>query len=145
MFRVLTKNRIFIILSLCLSKIIKFEIELENISKDDLKDESTVFALPVDSASDLMALAIANSYQQIHSPLDKLSNSNLERFICLKDPKYNIYEQKIKNQKGNYEFSKLINQLLWFRILGTSLDNDDSSKFENTSIEEEKTIFLKEH
>ena len=98
MFRVLTKNRIFIILSLCLSKIIKFEIELENISKDDLKDESTVFALPVDSASDLMALAIANSYQQIHSPLDKLSNSNLERFICLKDPKYNIYEQKIKRQ-----------------------------------------------
>ena len=70
MFRVLTKNRIFMILSLCLSKIIKFEIELENISKEDLKDRNTIFALPEDSASDLMALAIANKVQQIPSPLD---------------------------------------------------------------------------
>ena len=36
MLRVLTKNRIFVILSLCLSKIIKFEIELENITDEDL-------------------------------------------------------------------------------------------------------------
>ena len=98
MFRVLTKNRIFTILSLCLSKIIKFEIELENISIEDLKNENTVFALSVDSASDLMALAIANSDLQIPSPLDKLSNSSLEKFICLKDPKYIISEQKIKRQ-----------------------------------------------
>ena len=56
-----------------------------------------------------------------------------------------FYEQKIKNQRGNYEFSKLIDQLLWFRILGTSLDNDDGSKCENTSIEEERSILLTEH
>ena len=99
MFRVLTKNRIFVILSLCLSKIIKFEIELENITDDDLKDENTVFALPVDSASDLMALSLANKYQRIPSPLDKLTNTNLERFICLKDPKYIISEQRIKRQE----------------------------------------------
>ena len=99
MFRVLTKNRIFVILSLCLSKIIKFEIELENISDEDLKDENIVFALPVDSASDLMALDLANKYQQIASPLDKLTNSNLERFICLKDPKYIVSEQRIKRQE----------------------------------------------
>jgi len=98
MFRVLTKNRIFVILSLCLSKIIKFEIELENISEEDLKDENIVFALPVDSASDLMALDLANKYQQIASPLDKLTNSDLERFICLKDPKYIVSEQRIRRQ-----------------------------------------------
>ena len=99
MFRVLSKNRIFVILSLCLSKIIKFEIELENISDEDLKDENIVFALPVDSASDLMALDLANKYQRINSPLDKLTNSNLERFICLKDPKYIVSEQRIKRQE----------------------------------------------
>ena len=98
MFKILTRNRIFTVLSLCLSKIIKFEIELENISDEDLKDENIIFALPVDSASDLMALAIANMDQQIHSPLDKLTNSKLERFICLKDPKYIVSEQKIKRQ-----------------------------------------------
>ena len=99
MFRVLTKNRIFTILSLCLGKIIKFEIELENISDEDLKDENIVFALPVDSASDLMALSLANKDQRIPSPLDKLTNTNLGRFICLKDPKYIVSEQKIKRQE----------------------------------------------
>ena len=99
MFRVLTKNRIFVILSLCLSKIIKFEIELENISDEDLKDEHIIFALPTDSASDLMALGLANKNKQIPSPVDKLTNSNLERFICLKDPKYIVSEQKIKRQQ----------------------------------------------
>ena len=98
MFRVLTKNRIFVILSLCLSKIIKFEVELENITDEDLKDDNIVFALPVDSASDLMALSLANKYQRIPSPLHKLTNTKLERFICLKDPKYIISEQKIKRQ-----------------------------------------------
>ncbi len=98
MFRVLTRNRIFKILSLCLSKLIKFEIELENISKEDLRDENTVFALPIDSAGDLMALAAANQKLQFPSPLDKLTPSDLERFICLKDPKYIISEQKIKRQ-----------------------------------------------
>ena len=99
MFRVLTKNRIFVILSLCLSKIIKFEIELENISDEDLKDEHIIFALPTDSASDLMALGLANKNKHIPSPVDKLTNSNLERFICLKDPKYIVSEQKIKRQQ----------------------------------------------
>ena len=99
MFRVLTKNRIFVILSLCLSKIIKFEIELENISDEDLKDEHIIFALPTDSASDLMALGLANKNKHIPSPLDKLTNSNLERFICLKDPKYIVSEQRIKRQQ----------------------------------------------
>ncbi len=98
MFRVLSKNRIFVILSLCLSKIIKFEIELENISDEDLKDENIVFALPIDSASDLMALGLANKYQRIPSPLGKLTNSDLKRFICLKDPKYIVSEQRIKRQ-----------------------------------------------
>ena len=100
MFRVLTKNRIFVILSLCLSKIIKFEIELENITDEDLKDDNIVFALPVDSASDLMALGLANKSKRIPSPLDKLTNSNLERFISLKDPKYIVSEQKIKRQES---------------------------------------------
>ena len=100
MFRVLTKNRIFVILSLCLSKIIKFEIELENITDEDLKDDNIVFALPVDSASDLMALGLANKSKQIPSPLDKLTTSNLERFISLKDPKYIVSEQKIKRQES---------------------------------------------
>ena len=99
MFRVLTKNRIFVILSLCLSKIIKFEIELENISDEDLKDEHIIFALPTDSASDLMALGLANKNKHIPSPVDKLTNSNLERFISLKDPKYIVSEQKIKRQE----------------------------------------------
>ena len=99
MFRVLTKNRIFVILSLCLSKIIKFEIELENISDEDLKDEHIIFALPTDSASDLMALGLANKNKHIPSPVDKLTNSNLERFICLKDPKYIVSEQRIKRQQ----------------------------------------------
>jgi len=99
MFRVLTKNRIFVILSLCLSKIIKFEIELDNISDEDLKDEHIIFALPTDSASDLMALGLANKNKHIPSPVDKLTNSNLERFICLKDPKYIVSEQKIKRQQ----------------------------------------------
>ena len=98
MFRVLTRNRIFKVLGLCLSKIIKFEIELENISKEDLKDENIIFALPVDSASDLMALALANKKLQIPSPIDKLKSSDLERFICLKSPKYIVSEQKIKRQ-----------------------------------------------
>ncbi len=98
MFRVLTRNRIFKLLSLCLSKLIKFEIELENISKEDLRGENTVFALPIDSAGDLMALAVANQKLQFPSPLDKLTSSGLERFICLKDPKYIVSEQKIKRQ-----------------------------------------------
>jgi len=98
MFRVLTRNHIFKLLSLCLSKLIKFEIELENISKEDLKGENTIFALPVDSAGDLMALAVANKKLKLPSPLDKLTSSSLERFICLKDPKYIVSEQRIKRQ-----------------------------------------------
>ena len=45
-----------------------------------------------------MALAIANHENQAPSPLDKLTSSNIERFICLKDPTYIISEQKIKRQ-----------------------------------------------
>ena len=45
-----------------------------------------------------MALAAANQKLQFPSPLDKLTPSDLERFICLKDPKYIISEQKIKRQ-----------------------------------------------
>ena len=98
MFRLLIQHYIFTFLSFCLSKVIKFEIEFENISKEDLKGEDVVFALSTDSASDLMALTIANNEQNLPRPLGKLKSSNLERFICLKDPKYIISEQKIKRQ-----------------------------------------------
>ena len=98
MFRLLIKNHIFSFLSFCLGKLIKYEIEFDNVSKEDLLQENVVFALPLDSASDLMALAIANRENKIPSPIDKLTSSNIERFICLKDPVYIISEQKIKRQ-----------------------------------------------
>ena len=98
MFRLLINNRIFSFLSYFLKIIIKYEIELDDVSQEELKDKNIVFALPVDSASDLMALAIANKEQQLASPLDKFESNNLEKFICLKDPKYIISEQKIKRQ-----------------------------------------------
>ena len=98
MFRLLIKNHIFTFLSFCLSKLIKYEIEFDNVSIEELQQENVVFALPLDSASDLMALAIANHENQAPSPLDKLTSSNIERFICLKDPTYIISEQKIKRQ-----------------------------------------------
>ena len=96
MFRLLINNRIFSFLSYFLKIIIKYEIELDDVSQVELKDKNIVFALPVDSVSDLMALAIANKEQQLASPLDKFESNNLEKFICLKDPKYIISEQKIK-------------------------------------------------
>ena len=45
MFRLLIQHYIFTFLSFCLSKVIKFEIEFENISEEDLKGEDVVFAL----------------------------------------------------------------------------------------------------
>ena len=69
MFRLLIQHYIFTFLSFCLSKVIKFEIEFENIAKEDLKGEDVVFALSTDSVSDLMALTIANNEQNLPRPL----------------------------------------------------------------------------
>ena len=50
MFRLLIKNHIFTFLSFCLSKLIKYEIEFDNVSIEELQQENVVFALPLDSA-----------------------------------------------------------------------------------------------
>ena len=59
MFRLLIQHYIFTFLSFCLSKVIKFEIEFENIAKEDLKSTlnfKDVQALIIKQADEMFSL-----------------------------------------------------------------------------------------
>ena len=91
------KERVFSVVKYCISPFISFEVEFERgISEKDLANVKTIFALPDNSISELVALDKYANKLGIPSPIETIEGSNLLKFIYLIRPKFDINEQKIK-------------------------------------------------
>ena len=59
----------------------KFEIEFEDgVSVESIKEAETVYAIPTNSITDLVALELSTESLNIFRPLSKISNSNNDFF-----------------------------------------------------------------
>ena len=108
MFSFWIRKRIFSLITFLLKPIIKFEIEFEDGVSDELiKEAETVYAVPTNSVTDLVALHLLTESLNIFRPLSKISNSNLNRFTCLKAPVFSQKHQKIMRQ-ASYNLESII-------------------------------------
>ena len=97
MLRFWIRDRFFSAVKYCVSPFISFEVEFEEgISKKDLSNPKTIYALPNKSVSELVALDKYTNKQNIASPIESFEETNLPRFIRLIPPKFDIGAQKIK-------------------------------------------------
>ena len=99
MFKFLTNKHFFSALKFAFKKLIAYEIEFEKGVKEGIKKESVLYALPLDSICDLLALDVVCDQNKLLSPTGPLLHSKQSRFICLKSPQYVVSEQKIKRQR----------------------------------------------
>ena len=80
MFSFWIRKRIFSLITFLLKPVIKFEIEFEDGVSDELiKEAETVYAVPTNSVTDLVALQLLTESLNIFRPLSKISNSNPKR------------------------------------------------------------------
>ena len=108
MFSFWIRKRIFSLITFLLKPIIKFEIEFEDgVSVELMKATETVYAIPTDSVTDLVALQLLTEDLDIFRPLSKISNSRLSRFISLKAPVFSRKQQKIIRQ-ASYNLESII-------------------------------------
>jgi len=97
MLRFWIRKKYFSVAKYCVSPFISFEVEFEEgISKKDLSNPKTIYALPNKSVSELVALDKCTNKQNIASPIESFEETNLPRFIRLMPPKFDIGAQKIK-------------------------------------------------
>ncbi len=97
MLRFWIRDRFFSAVKYCVSPFISFEVEFEEgISEKDLSNPKTIYALPNKSVSELVALDKYTNKQNIASPIESFEETNLQRFIRLIPPKFDIGAQKIK-------------------------------------------------
>ena len=68
----------------------------EGITEKDLTNPKTIYALPNKSVSELVALDKYTDKQNTVSPIESFEETNLQRFIRLIPPKFDIGTQKIK-------------------------------------------------
>ena len=97
MLRFWIRDRFFSAVKYCVSPFISFEVEFEEgISEKDLNNPKTIYALPNKSVSELVALDKYTNKQNIASPIESFEETNLQRFIRLIPPKFDVGAQKIK-------------------------------------------------
>ena len=97
MLRFWIRDRFFSAVKYCVSPFISFEVEFEEgISEKDLSNPKTIYALPNKSVSELIALDKYTNNQNIASPIESFEETNLQRFIRLIPPKFDVGAQKIK-------------------------------------------------
>ena len=97
MLRFWIRDRFFSAVKYCVSPFISFEVEFEEgISEKDLSNPKTIYALPNKSVSELVALDKYTSKQNIASAIESFEETNLQRFIRLIPPKFDVGAQKIK-------------------------------------------------
>ena len=97
MLRFWIRDRFFSAVKYCVSPFISFEVDFEEgISEKDLSNPKTIYALPNKSVSELVALDKYTSKQNIASPIESFEETNLQRFIRLIPPKFDVGAQKIK-------------------------------------------------
>ena len=91
------REKFFSVVKYCVSPFISFEVEFEEgISEKDLSNPKTIYALPNKSVSELVALDKYTDKQNTVSPIEGFEETNLQRFIRLIPPKFDIGTQKIK-------------------------------------------------
>ena len=91
------REKFFSVVKYCISPFIRFEVEFEEgISEKDLTNPKTIYALPNKSVSELVALDKYTDKQNTVSPIEGFEETNLQRFIRLIPPKFDIGTQKIK-------------------------------------------------
>ena len=91
------REKFFSVVKYCISPFIRFEVEFEEgISEKDLTNTKTIYALPNKSVSELVALDKYTDKQNTVSPIEGFEETNLQRFIRLIPPKFDIGTQKIK-------------------------------------------------
>ena len=91
------RENFFSVVKYCVSPFIRFEVEFEEgISEKDLTNPKTIYALPNKSVSELVALDKYTDKQNTVSPIEGFEETNLQRFIRLIPPKFDIGTQKIK-------------------------------------------------
>ena len=97
MLRFWIRDRFFSAVKYCVSPFISFEVEFEEgISEKDLSNSKTIYAFPNKSVSELVALDKYTDKQNTVSPIEGFEETNLQRFIRLIPPKFDIGTQKIK-------------------------------------------------
>ena len=97
MLRFWIREKFFSAVKYCVSPFISFEVEFEEgISEKDLSNSKTIYAFPNKSVSELVALDKYTNKQNITSPIESFEETNLQRFIRLIPPKFDIGAQKIK-------------------------------------------------
>jgi len=97
MLRFWIREKFFSAVKYCVSPFISFEVEFEEgISEKDLSNPKTIYALPNKSVSELVALDKYTNKQNIASPIESFEETNLQRFIRLIPPKFDVGAQKIK-------------------------------------------------
>ena len=91
------RENFFSVVKYCISPFIRFEVEFEEgITEKDLTNPKTVYALPNKSVTELVALEKYTNKQNTASPIESFEETNLQRFIRLIPPKFDIGTQKIK-------------------------------------------------
>ena len=91
------REKFFSVVKYCFSPFIRFEVEFEEgITEKDLTNPKTIYALPNKSVSELVALDKYTDKQNTVSPIESFEETNLQRFIRLIPPKFDIGTQKIK-------------------------------------------------
>ncbi len=91
------REKFFSVVKYCVSPLIRFEVEFEEgITEKDLTNPKTIYALPNKSVSELVALDKYTDKLNTVSPIEGFEETNLQRFIRLIPPKFDIGTQKIK-------------------------------------------------
>ena len=91
------REKFFSVVKYCVSPFIRFEVEFEEgISEKDLTNPKIIYALRNKSVSELVALDKYTDKQNTVSPIEGFEETNLQRFIRLIPPKFDIGTQKIK-------------------------------------------------
>ena len=91
------RETFFSVVKYCVSPFIRFEVEFEEgISEKDLTNPKIIYALRNKSVSELVALDKYTDKQNTVSPIEGFEETNLQRFIRLIPPKFDIGTQKIK-------------------------------------------------
>ena len=91
------REKFFSVVKYCVSPLIRFEVEFEEgITEKDLTNPKTIYALPNKSVSELVALDKYTNKENTTSPIEIFEATNLQRFIRLIPPKFDIGTQKIK-------------------------------------------------
>ena len=93
-----TNTYVLKLTSFVVRRLISSEIRLSGLEKIDTR-KTIIYALPSESIIDLAALNEICKKNALPLPFKNLTESKSKSFICLKNPKYLISEQKFKRQK----------------------------------------------